>query len=218
LYRGDAWLKTWYFPPNQDGSAQSKIAVELPDADTFRLQCYTHYASVGKGPDVLWLFKRDQQRQQAVSELIRGPSSTSRSRNALYRQAVPVTGSAALHSMMALFRSHHVLATEPALVASTRKSDIERANKSNSDARASFFLLIGASFGLVLLWAIYTAIDSVIENRTRMAEAIEELGEMAVSVEAPTMLVRARTGVQSVFIVVILVLFIIALLELFQHL
>ncbi len=218
LYRGDAWLKSWYLPPNQDGSAQSKISVELPDADTFRLQCYNHHASVGQGSDVLWLFKRDQHRQLAVSELIRGAPSKSKSRDTVYRQAVPVTGQASLDSMMALFRSHHVLATEPALVASTRKSDIERANKSNTDARASFFLLIGASFGLILLWAIYTAIDSAIENRTRMAEAIEELGEMAVSVEAPTMLVRARTAVQSVFIVVILALFIIALLELFQHL
>jgi hypothetical protein len=217
LYRGDAWIRSWHFPANPGGELKSKFTVDLPDADTFRLQCYNHYATAGAGADVVWLFRRNQPRERAISELLRGAPTKSTSRNARYRRSLPITGKAGQNAMMALFRSHHVLPSDPTLVASTRKSDIERANQANESARATFFLLIGASFGLVLLWAVYTAIQTAIQNRSSMAQAIEELGELAVTVPPPTLLIRARTTIQAVFVVVVLVFNIIAMLTLFQY-
>ena len=111
-----------------------------------------------------------------------------------------------------------VAVTDPALATSTRKADIDRAKKATARVRVHFFLLIGASFGLVILWALYTALHSAIENRVRLAEAIEELAELKVEMPPPTRLVRGRQLIQVAFVLIVLILNIVAMLALFRYL
>ena len=214
LYRGDAWLKTWHLPAAVD--VTNTFAVSLPQAGTFKLQCYTHYSSAGDTADAVHLFRFDEPRHEALRTLLRGQSKDT-TRNTVYRQKLPVVDSGAEHALQALYRTLDLFPTEPAIVFSTRKQDMDRANLLNSRARVRFFMLIGASFGLVLLWAIFVAISAAITNRTKMAEAIAELGEMAVNIAPPTGLVRARNATQAAVIVLVLVLNVIAMLELFKY-
>ena len=78
-------------------------------------------------------------------------------------------------------------------------------------------LLIGASFGMVILWALYIGIQSAIEGRVRLAEAISELGEMAVDVGPLTGLTRARAVIQILLVLTALGLNILGMLALFQY-
>ena len=219
LYRGDAWLRTWSLQPPEGGAEVVQIVVDLPSPDTYRLQCYAHFADPGDGPDAVWLFRTGEPRIRAMSAMLRDLSSSpSRSvRTRRYRKRVPVIDDGGRRAMLSGYRSRAVEVTVPALVMSTREDDVAAADLANSSVQVRFFIMIGLSFGLVILWAIYTAVQTSIDNRRRLAEAISELGELAVDVEPPTRLVRLRRSVQMAFVIIVLVLNVIAMLELFQY-
>ncbi len=222
LYRGDAWIRTWHFAPLAGETRVTAFPVDLPEPDTYRLQCYTHYVEPGDGADALWLFGRDEPRIRAVSRLVRGdPRSPSaplpESRSAAYRRKVPVIDEPGRRAVLSNYRTRRIPVTSPALVAGTRSTDLAEAKLANDRIRIRFFLLIGASFGLIILWALYTAIHAAIENRTRLAAAVADLGDLAVEIKPPTNLMRLRRGVQYAMVIVVLILNVVAMLELFRY-
>ena len=107
--------------------------------------------------------------------------------------------------------------TAPTLLANTRKDDVIAAREVNDRTRARFMLLIGASFGMVILWAFYIGVQSAIEGRVRLAEAISDLGEMAVDVGPMTGLTRMRNAIQVLLVIFALGLNVIGMLALFQY-
>ncbi len=222
LYRGDAWIRTWHLKPGDGDARVTAFPVDLASADMYRVQCYTHFATPGDGADAMWLFYRNEPRVRAVSTLVRGdPRAVTapdpESRSATYRRQVPVIDEPGRRAVLSNYRTRSLEVTTPSLLAGTRSADIEEAKIANDRVRVRFFLLIGASFGLVILWALYTAVHAAIENRTRLAQAMAELGDLAVPIEPPTRLMTLRRGVQAAFIIVVLILNVVAMLELFRY-
>lgn len=216
LYRGDAWVRTWHLVAEDGGERRTDVELDLPVADTYKLQCYTHYSTPGEGGDATWLFRSDEPRVRAMAKLLRESPGDGRTR--AYRKAVPVIDDAAQNALLASYRTQLVAITDPALAMSTRKTDLDQSKSANATVRVRFFLLIGASFGLIILWAMYIATQSAIESRVRLAEAIEELAELKVEVKPPTRLVRARKTIAVAFMLAVLILNIVALLALFRYL
>ena len=219
LYRGDAWTRTWHFEPVEPGAPQAHelaFEVDVPTADNWRVQCYSHFAEPGDGSDSAWLLRRDAPRIKATRDLLRG-RGLSGGRTAVYRESVPIVDEPAQRAMLANFRARALEVKPPALVAGTRQADIADAKRENRRIRVRFFVLIALSFGLVILWALWVAIQTAIESRNRLAEAVAELGELAVEVEPPTRLKRLQKAVQVAFVIIVLVLNVIAMLELFKY-
>ena len=218
LYRGDAWVQTWHLEPT-DGSKTSTLSLDLSDPGLHHFQCYSHFAEPGDGGDATWLFFQDEARVRAVSTLLRDlpshPSPFERTRT--HRAALPIVDRAAAHAILANYRTRTVDIISPPLLASTRAQDLEEAKRENGRVRVRFFLMIGLSFGLVILWAVYTAINTAILNRHRLIAAVAELGDLAVEVTPPTTLKRARTLLQMSLVIVVLILNVIAMLELFKY-
>ena len=138
-------------------------------------------------------------------------------RTGVYRDSTPVVGTAAVQALLAGYRTKEVAVVAPTLLANTRKDDVARAREINERTRLQFMLLIGASFGMVILWAFYIGVQSAIEGRVRLAEAISELGEMAVDVGPLTGLTRIRTTIQIILVLFALGLNVIGMLTLFHY-
>jgi hypothetical protein len=219
LYRGDAWVRNWHLLGGDGDQRVTTFEVDQPAADNYRVQCYTHFAEPGEGTDSAWLFSRKEARVRAMGELLRGGvASTGPGRTAQWRRQVPIIDEPASRALLASYRTRSLEYKTPSLVAGTRKADVEAATQANRRIRVRFFIMIALSFGLIILWALYTAVQTAIENRTRLAEEIADLPhDLVVDIEPPTGLVRMRTGVQSAFITVVLVLNVLAMLELFKH-
>jgi len=219
LHHGQRWLRTWHFDAGSEGpDGRLVVHVPIPNDSTVQMQCYSHYGTPGDGYDAIWLTRRSVSRVEALNSLIgAGGDAQGDTRETVYRHALPPR-SEALSSVLALdWAGAPPTARMPSLRASTRYTDGETVALANTTARLQFFLWIGGSFGLVVLWALMTGIQSAIRNRVRLAEAIEELGELAVPVDPPTALVRARNVLQMLLVVSILVLNVVAMLALFQY-
>lgn len=213
LYRGEAWLRSWHLDPKL--GQRSDITLDLPSPGTYQVQCYDHFATPGEASDAMWIFRSNEPRVRALSSLLRADTADPRTR--AYRKEVPVIGAPSISAVFSGIRTRQVEVHSPALLASTRAADEGEAKIANEKVQGRFFLLIAASFALVFLGAFQYGVQSAIENRNRMALAIEELGEMALTVPPKTGLVRLRTAIQIAFIILVLFLNIAAMLALFQY-
>ena len=217
LYRGDAWVRSWVLPAGGADRGAEGFDLTLDVPQPHRLQCYSHFASPGVGYDAAWVLGSPLPRHKAIAALLRQGSRSAGSRDRAFRAHVPVVDDAGEDAIAAAFRTQELYVTDPPLLYSTRATDVRTAEISNARARGHFLLLIGASFGLIILWAVYVAIHSAIENRTRLSLALADLGDLAVPAAPPTRLKQARASIQVIFVVLVLVLNVIAMLALFQH-
>lgn len=214
LYRGPAWLQTWHF--DAGAPRDTKIDVDLPQAGVYRFQCYTHYFVPGGGSEAIWLFASDKSRVRALRELLLDLPASGRMKRWL--AGLSAVELASRNAMLVAFRTSDVEVEAPPRLASTREHDKEAARIATDTQQVRYFVLIGASFALIILWALYYAAQTAIESRRRMAAAVAELGDLAVPIPPPTGLMRFRKAVQVAFIVIVLSLNVIAMLELFKYL
>ena len=212
LVKDDSWIRTWHLE-TKNGEPPI-VQVDLPETGVYQFQCYSHFAKPGDGADSLYLFRTSKSRLSLTTELLRAEAV---GRTGRYRHNSPVVGPAATNALLASFRTKAVDVVAPALLANTRKADAQAARIANDRTRARFMLLIGASFGMVILWAVYVGIQSAIESRVRLAEAIAELGDMAVDAGPLTGLMRARMIVQMSLVLLVLTLNVLGMLALYQY-
>jgi len=219
LYRGNHWLRTWHLEPNtNDADGRVLVTIPMSDEGAHRFQCYSHFGTPGDGYAALWLLRSNQDRLAALQTRFNDHPSEPNSRDAVYHEALPDHDDVLSTVLHADIRTSAPIVTSPSLRTNTRTHDATNTDLANATAKIQFFLWIGASFGLVLLWAVYVGIQSSIQDRVRLADAIAELGDLAAPVPPTTALVRARTFIQMTVIVGILVLNVVAMLALFQYL
>ncbi len=219
LYRGDYWLRTWHLEPNaNDPDGRVLVTIPMSEEGAHRFQCYSHFGTPGDGYEALWLFRSDQDRLSALQARFNDHPSEQGTRDSVYHNALPEDDDLLSTVLHADVRTSAPIVTSPSLRTNTHTHDAASTDLANTTAKIQFFLWIGASFGLVVLWAVYVGIQSSIQDRVRLAEAIAELGDLAAPVPPPTALVRARAFIQMTLIVGILVLNVVAMLALFQYL
>jgi hypothetical protein len=212
LLLDDAWIRTWHLTTKN--GEPPVVTVDLEAEGVYRFQCYSHFAKPGDGADALYLFRTEGSRLDLMKSLLR---MTASGRTGTYRKNAPVVGPAAVQALLAGYRTKEVDVTAPTLLANTRKDDVIAARDVNDRTRARFLMLIGASFGMVILWAFYIGVQSAIEGRVRLAEAISDLGEMAVDVGPLTGLTRMRNAIQVLLVIFALGLNVVGMLALFQY-